>query len=1436
MLNNNYIELNRQFSLVSKNQDDAENNEMMIAWGYSKPFTWKEVEKEYRCVILAEAGSGKTEELRQRAAFLSNQSKPSFFIRIEDIESDFYDAFEIGEEKTFTEWLESEREAWFFLDSVDEARLESPRAFEKAIRKFAKGIKAGSHRAHIIISSRPYAWRPNDDKRLLDAELFFPDTMSEKSNSLSKASQINSALKLYGMRPLDEERIRCFCNERGMSNVRGFLREVEKTNLWGLAERPFDLEGMICKWNDDKTLGGRLELLSHNIEKRLSEDHNVDRCQRQFLNLDQARKGGRRLAAAVVLTGKAGLNVADSNPLKPGIEPHKVLSDWGALDVNALLERGIFNDVLYGVVRFRHREIRELLAAEWFKELLDIGGPRRDVESLFFKESYGEKIIVPRLRHILPWLILFDEGVRDKALSISPEIALEGGEPTLLSLIEQKNILSAIVHRISLDEDDRGVRDNQALARIANPRLSECVLTLIEKNIDNDDVIFFLGRLVWQGEMKKCVEPLIKIGADNSRGKYARIASIRAIMNCGSSKQKEKLWNLINKSTEEISRELLAELIEWTDPDINSVDYLAESLKKVSDYQRFNSTGLSRSLHEYVCRLPQNNNSSLIKSFIEAIHEFLVASPYIERRDCRVSEKYAWLLGIALHAVERLVQSKCSVALNETSVSIMLMVPSLRHWRGEDYKEYKDELHKLVPKWPSLNDALYWASIEQARRARETKSPKTLDSDWSVSWMGHFWKFDIESLPRLIEFMKKRKSKDDRLVALSTAFRIYMDSEKQKSVLKLLESAVKNESFLNDRLIEYLNPKKTEKEIKLEQRHQEYLRKQESKEESERLSRDAWIVELRKDPDRVRNPAITEAGDWTKDQYWLLNEVVDKSLDSSSPKGAEWRELIPEFGEGVAKAYRDATKKYWRLYKPPIPSEGANKEASDFNKLSFAFAGLDIEFSEIDDLSNHLNESEITHALRYLTWELNGLPHWFERLYRAFPSLVRDLVVKEVFWELDNSSHNSKESTRSILGNLANFAPWIHKHIAADILKWIESSSEQLGDKKSSCIKILDSGGIEHSILASLAIAELAKSNDYIYQSWWYALFVHCDPERGIEHVEGWLSKLDKDEAIHASQLFVVALMGGRHATIQCPMIGRFKEPKHLKSLYILMHKYIRKKDDTERRNGIVYSPSLRDDAQEARSMLFSIISEHPGKASYIVTKQLVQEHPEPDYRPWMAKQAYKRAEEDGDIEVWSEEQVCDFSKLQTIKPKSHKQLFELAISKLSSLKYWLEYGNDSPWKTWQKAEEETEMRTLVAGWLNNNCLKMYTTAQEPELANTQRMDIWLHNTYIKSPVPIELKLLDKNWSGPKLCERLRNQLVGDYLREESASCGVMLLVAQKLDAKKKWSVNGRMVKLPELGQALKEYWYGIADLYPHIDQIEIIVIDLSLRGSVSRT
>lgn len=89
---------------------------------------WEELEKEFRCVIQAEAGAGKSFKMEVRTKYALGTCRTSFFIRIDDFEGVF--------------------ESW--LDSHDETRIENPRSFEKAIKLVARWIEQGEQRARIL--------------------------------------------------------------------------------------------------------------------------------------------------------------------------------------------------------------------------------------------------------------------------------------------------------------------------------------------------------------------------------------------------------------------------------------------------------------------------------------------------------------------------------------------------------------------------------------------------------------------------------------------------------------------------------------------------------------------------------------------------------------------------------------------------------------------------------------------------------------------------------------------------------------------------------------------------------------------------------------------------------------------------------------------------------------------------------------------------------------------------------------------------------------------------------------------------------------------------------------------------------------------------------------------------------------------------------------
>ena len=440
------VELIRRFMPISSQSRDWD----FFLSGQGHPQYWHDIEDEFRVLIIADPGAGKTFEAKARTQKIKARGRYAFFIRIEKIDTTFDQAFEVGTAEEFGRWLASTEEAWFFLDSVDEAQLETPRALENAVRIFGAKIHPALQRARVFITSREDAWRALPDQTLIEQHLPYGEPVPTNSaDNLNRNSEL--ALKLFRLAGLSEDEMSLFASHYGLSDVSDFVDAIKRANLLRLAERPFDLKALVRVWIADHRLGSRLDVLPRMIELQI--DPLSGRSTAIRIDGAKARHGARVLAGAVTMTGKTIIGLPEGVHSADRIDPRILLSDWDDSEITALLCTGIFDDVVYGSVRFRHREIRELLSAEWAHDLLNKTDYRSRVEDLFFRERYGENVIVPRMRPTLTWLILLDDAVRNKALELEPEIASEGGDPSRLPLRVRQTMLRDITERIATGKD-----------------------------------------------------------------------------------------------------------------------------------------------------------------------------------------------------------------------------------------------------------------------------------------------------------------------------------------------------------------------------------------------------------------------------------------------------------------------------------------------------------------------------------------------------------------------------------------------------------------------------------------------------------------------------------------------------------------------------------------------------------------------------------------------------------------------------------------------------------------------------------------------------------------------------------------------------------------------------------------------------------------------
>lgn len=1430
-----FVDLKRTFHEISTG-DNAEADFSQF-FGNGKGIQWPDLVKEYRLIILSEAGSGKTEEIRHATRFLRQQGKQAFFLRLEHIPTDFEEAFEIGTYQEFEEWLASGDEGWLLLDSVDEARLQNPRDFERAIRRLSGRIRSAKDRSHIVITGRTTAWRPKTDLELCISQLPFggsaiaeEDTHDVKK-TLGKSSQLQTTknqehsgpvFKIVALDDLTSSQIGTFVESRGVSDTRKFLEAVERADAWSFTCRPQDLDELTRFWIDAGRIGSRLEIMRNSIKSRLIE-RDQTRAEARPFSIERARQGAQLIAAATTLTKDPTIRIPDGADNLKGIPVQAILANWDEREQSIILSRPIFDEAIYGTVRFHHRSVREYLAAEWFSELLKREASRRTIEGLFFRNQYGLEIIVPSLRPVLPWLIIFDERIRERVCKIAPDIIFEGGDPSQLPLEVRRKILREICEKIADGQPGKSVHDYAAVQRFSSLDLTEDVRKLLRQYSNNDELISFLLRMVWIGQLSGALPEALKVAMASGVERYARTAAIRAVNAIGSDEDKSRLRQAFLISEKKLGRDWLAELIEATSATKQTVEWALACLKKIEKQDGYTSGRLSEVMTEFVATA----EIDLLPQLLSGLNRLLTSQPLIERQHRSLSAKFQWLITPACKAAERLITSRHAASLTNDVLNILHRLPVALSYAISDLNDLKADFSTLVPGWPELNRALFWFDVRKTRQSLDKQQGGQLTEYWRVSVFGSFWRFDISDFPYVLGEISRQSLLDDKLVALSIAFKLYKDAKSPRTWRTLLMATTSGNDELVQRLNIYLKPPtQSPQDRRWKQQEAQWKKQSEARKKKEEEHHNEWKIFLQENLEKIRGTLITTPGTITNPLTYLFNQIRDKQNSSGRWTSYNWKSLAPEYGEEVAIFYRDSAVSFWRNHILNIRSEGVPVNQTPFGAI-FGLVGLEIEATEVKGWPNNFSAEEVELACRYASFELNGFPTWFPRLFETNSRIVIDFLIREIEYELSIEAAGSDISY--IINDLSWSGQWAWDEIAPRLYKIVKAKEPGSLRNLDKLLKIIQGSSLPDDLISKLALRKCHTVKKLDHLALWYAVWTGVDPSSAISSFEERIGQLAKaKDRTQFAMSFITHLVGALHGD-GVTTRKAFKTPEYLKVLYLLMHKYIRMEEDINRANGGVYSPGLRDNAQDARDTLFSLLNQIPGKAAFIAIMDIAQSSPEKEFCTWMLSHARAKATLDGDSLPWLPEQVRDFNEKLERTPSNHQELAELAVLRLLDLKDDLEHGDSSIAKTLQKVSEETEMRIFIGRELRGKAFGRYSIPQEEELADAKRPDLRFHGNGFDGPVPIELKL-SENWTGPVLFERLRNQLCRDYLRDIHSSRGIFVLIHRS--GKSRWDLPGgkKRADFEELVAALQSYWGNISPEFPAINDVAVIGIDLTKR------
>jgi hypothetical protein len=1457
-LSDSFIELDRTFHFSVATGAKSDDVDLTQPFGRRGQMTWKDLLAHPRVVILSGGGAGKTIEIRHRAKLLHAEGRPAFFLRIENVLADFAGAFDkvAGNHEQFLEWVKSGDEGWVFLDSVDEARLTSPKEFERAINYVGRGLEPVLQRAHILVTGREAAWRARSDRELIrtllpyesstpavpqslaeelpapqddDSELVYnegnddglaseyEDTIEEPATAMETASseaESNSVL-IVGFDTLDDKQVETFVRAKGIADAEGFMKGVERREAQSETARPLDLEGLVDYWNANGKIGGQFELTEATIARRLAEV-DPDRAEATTLTRDQLHQAARALATANMLMQTPEIRLQGAPAELRGVEPGDFL-DWSEKDIRTLLMRPLFVASQFGAVRLYVQKAREFLTAEWMQRRLVDHASRARIEALFFRTQYGREVVVPAMRGVLPWLALLDPDVLARVRRVAPEVMFEGGDPSRLPLEMRRDLLSKACAQLAGNQGHNSLTDFQAVRRFAAPDLANHIKTLLATYSDDDEVVYFLMRMVWQGEIVGVLDEAKQI-ASSATEFNVRLIALRTVFALGTDVDRASVRAALLRGARPPEREWVAEAIETLPRDENGLTWLMQACVSAKPEQRYSIDPLSEAMEAYVANVPLE----LLPQLVVGLQALLApaGSPQVDDGS-RGRQPFDWLIGAAITALDQLVQAKDSTTFHASAMTLLLRLPAAVRLGDNDDREDSARLAEHVGAWAALNRALFWADVEGTRAHRLRKSGEPLVDIWALGIFGHYWRLIGDDFDFLEKEINARPLMDDRLVALSAAHASYRENGRLPRWRQRLRRRAKGVPELEAALAALLGP---HSEQFKKWRQQEARRKQRSAREATRrdANREKWRTHLQANVDALRTPH--PGGGVRNSQHYLSTRMRESDKNSSRWTDGKWRSLIPEFGPDVAKAFRDGAVAFWRTYTPKLLSNGAEGNSKPFATV-FGLTGLLFESRESRAWATQLTPEDAELAARYAMHELNGFPPWLPRLFAAHPERVLQVVLGEIDCELGAAASIDSPS-QYVLSDVSSVGSWLWPRLAPELLMRLITPPPSAAHLRQ-ILAILAGSDVASADIAALASKHSSTSVDEL-AALWYAVWIGVEPDRALPALSAYLEALpDKARQVAVAMRCLSALTGGRRER----RVAReaYDTVQHLATLFLLMHRYIVEDEDLTREGGGVYSPGLRDDAQEARDALLARLRDTPGQEAYFALQRIADEHPSKRGRDWVTRLAHARAVADADRPGWLGSQVRDFQESLERTPRNHQELHDLAIDRLLDFKHGLEHGETSIAQV-LLTPEETAVRNVVADWCKTRGLNRYVIAQEEEFADKKRTDVRFLSMAFDNPVPVELKLANK-WYGAQLVERLENQLCNDYLRDQRSSRGIFLLMDQ--GGRGHWDLpdGSRVTSVEALTEGLQAHWAKVAKDFPHVQAVHVIGIDLTMRA-----
>lgn len=1429
-----FVELGRQFAPLGKGtdrEDAADDSYLVWALSARSRFDWPKLLKKSLVVVLGEPGSGKTWELEHQAARLAAAGEYAFFIRLEDlIRQTMAEALGAGA-GDFAEWRAGAESATFFLDSVDESKLNGAEDFYSALRNFRDSLPANfGARTRIFLSSRISEWHPETDGARV-REYFGVKGRVEKAEpdddeETSTTKPTDDGLFVVQITPLDREQVGNFSRAKGYGRVEEFLIELDRAHAWEFARRPIDVLALADFWQQERRIGSLTDLIDFDLQRKLRERR--DRVG-DPLSDAESRLGVEALAAGAVFCGEANIKVSDENLTGAGLDGRLCApDDWTRDKFDALLTRPVFDGASFGRVRFHHRRVREYLAASWVGARMRAGCSTNELEALFFEHISGRRVLRASRGPVAAWLCAGGEpwnaAMRRWVLDAAPNLNLRFGDPHALPLDYKRAILAKLVEQARVRQRLWLETDDDALSRLADPGLVPDIEAIIRDRALSTDLRAAMIETVRHGRLAGCLPVLLDLVASAAEPDDLKVYSVAALRELNDAASLVRLA-AIAAALPQVYTGLTDLLVDALFPAQLTVDELVDLLRKTYDRNGRRPDLAWQVTGHLKERLKPEQAGPLLERFVPLLRtEPLFPS---ERGEAGVSQEFAWLRPLVMVALTALLRQRTLTTTEAANASAAVALVSSLRRRHDITGEDRPKLNELTLAHPAVRREFFWAAIHRRRllglpevtRVHEVFSsfyellePVYADVDWLVA--------DLDGI----------SDAADREVALRHAMQWYNDTGRPWHLRWKIVRAVGSHVHLNAVLNELdqvglVRPLK--RYYYLFERAYHFRRRQ------GRTAFD-WVRRrvngLRSRFFLSRNLSRIARGE--------LFGVTSRLLDDADPKNrsrwtvSRWDGVTSKWGRPVTAAARSACKQFWRTFRPLLPHESADTNRVA-NGLIVGLTGLQCAWvdGELDFAT--LSDEDVRLATRYAMNEMNGFPPWLPILAEIRPEAVGAVFAECVTAEWDYPANRPRgpESLQRFAWSGGPVLPAMQTTILTRLAVGDPPSPRSL-----SLVLTLLSNQAAPPLAELEAIARTRLANPATGTgpaALWFSIWLQIDPG---EALDAW--EQDLRNRADADQMMLLVCAG-----LQDRDFGngpRLAQPRHrtvlsVRRLLPVVFAHVRPADDIDRTMSGGYTPGARDYAQEFRGGLLRVLVDSPDPVASDVLEELAGSVALAPLRDRLLHLRDEHLQQQADRQRWRPSDVRQFTREHEVDPQTDRDLFRIVLKRFSDVKNDVERSDLGLRTQLRPKDLESRLRIWLAQELIRRSRQRYTVPQEAVIDQNQRPDIRLENPRTDA-VSTEIKWAQR-WSFNELVEALEVQLLGQYLRAHNSRHGVLVL--GMIDGGQQgWDPpGGGRLSFPELIAVLQSRAAELERQHPEVKRLSVVGIDFRDPGApVSRT